>query len=208
MKSRLFAVALTMSVAVSLMVLPVLSGCADSQAKNSNTDSVENPKPGEEGRTVPEEQSTVYASMSVIRAAVIEILGEKYWPDKQLSEEEFEVETNITKDMYEEFFAEKQNVESDIDMMIIVRAKQDKISEVEGKLNEYRDALMVKYKDRPRELGKVEASRIETIDRYVCFVQLGADTEAAAKSGDEAVIALCQQDNEQAVDVIEKTILE
>lgn len=67
---------------------------------------------------------------------------------------------------------------------------------------------MTKYKDRPQELGKVEASRIETVDSYVSFVQLGADTEAAAEIGDEEVISVCQQENERAVDIIEKTLFD
>ena len=57
------------------------------------------------------------------------------------------------------------------------------------------------------ELGKVQASRIEVIDRYVCYVQLGADTGDAAEKGDEEVLAVCQQENERAIDIIEKTIL-
>ena len=118
------------------------------------------------------------------------------------------METGITEDMYEDYLAEKQNIETDIDMMIVIKTKPESLPEIETILNEYREALMVKYKERPQELGKVEASRIEIIDDYICFVQLGADTEAAAEAGDEEVLALCQQENERAVDMIEKTILD
>ena len=52
------------------------------------------------------------------------------------------------------------------------------------------------------------ASRIEIIDNYICFVQLGADTAAAAQEGDEKVVAQCQSENERAVDMIERTIFQ
>ena len=51
------------------------------------------------------------------------------------------------------------------------------------------------------------ASRIETIQNYVCYVQLGADITALADLGEEKMIAHCQQENERALDMIEKKIL-
>lgn len=145
--------------------------------------------------------------MEEIKEAVVSILGDNYWPNKQLTSEELETETGIGQEMYEDFLAEKLNVETDIDMMIILKAKSEHLTEIETMMNEYRDALIVKYADRPQELGKVQASRIEVIDRYVCYVQLGADTGDAAEKGDEEVLAVCQQENERAIDIIEKTIL-
>lgn len=217
MKIRSFAITLIITLTVWMLAAPIMSGCGDGQISDSNTNSVENVRredredmeETEETEEIKiEEDSSAYASMSEIRKAVIGILGENYWPDKQLTKEELETETGITENMYEDFLAEKQNIETDIDTMIIIRAKKDYITEVESMLNEYRENLMTKYKDRPRELGKVEASRIETVDSYVSFVQLGADTAAAAETGDEEIIALCQQENERAVDIIEKTLLD
>lgn len=210
MKIRSFAMTLIITLAVWLLAAPIMTGCGNRQISDSNTNSVENVKrESEDSAIVPEESlEPAYASMSEIKNAVLEVLGDNYWPDKQLTAEELERETGITKEMYDDFFAEEQNIETDIDTMIIIKAKDDYISEIETMLNEYRDSLMVKYKDRPQELGKVEASRIEIVDSYVSFVQLGADTADAAEAGDEEVIALCQQENEKAVDMIEKTILD
>ncbi len=210
MKIRTFTVTLVITLTVWLLAAPILSGCGDSQVSDSNTNSVENVKREEEKTPIVQKSDvgSAYASMNDIRSAIVEILGDNYWPDKQLTAKELEIETGITADMYEEFFAEMQSIETDIDTMIIIKANKDTISEVETMLNEYREALMTKYKERPQELGKVEASRIETVDSYISYVQLGADTSDAVKEGDEQVIALCQQDNERAVDIIEKTILD
>lgn len=207
MKTRTFAITLIITAAVWLLSAPMLTGCGREQISDSNTSSVENTNVNS-SREAEDKSGSAYASMEEIKKAVVGVLGENYWPDKQLTEAELETETGLKKDMYEDYLAEKLNVETDIDMMIILKAKPEKLSDIETMLNEYRDSLLIKYKDRPQELGKVTASRIEIIDSYICFVQLGADTAAAAQTGDEKVIELCQQENERAIDIIEKTILE
>lgn len=209
MKIRSFAMTLIITLCVWLLAAPIMSGCGNGQVSDSNTNNVENTRRDNNENTIAAEESikTAYAPMDEIKNAVLEVLGDNYWPDKQLTAEELELETGITGDMYDDFLAEEQNIETDIDTMIIIKAKKDYVAEVEAMLNEYRETLMLKYKDRPQELGKVEASRIEIVDSYISFVQLGADTAAAAEAGDEEVIALCQQENEKAVDMIEKTIL-
>ena len=53
--------------------------------------------------------------------------------------------------------------------MMIIKAKPEYLEEIEVLLNEYREALMVKYKDRPQELGKVQASRIEVIPPSIFY---------------------------------------
>ncbi len=107
--------------------------------------------------------------MEDIKKEVVKVLGKNYWPDKQLTEAELKTETGISGEMIDDYLAEKLNVETDIDAMMIIKAKPEYLEEIEVLLNEYREALMVKYKDRPQELGKVQASRIEVIDRYICF---------------------------------------
>lgn len=207
MEMRTLTVTLVLMLAIWLFSAPMLTGCGEGEVSDSNTNSVENVRRDADGKTdIRQASGSGYIMMDMIRKEVSGVLGEHYWPDKLLTEAEFETETGIGSGLYEEYLAEKQNVETDIDMMVIVKAKPERLAEVETLLNEYRDALMKKYKERPQELGKVAASRIEVIDCYVCFVQLGADTSAAAQEGDEKVIAQCQSENERAVDMIERVI--
>ena len=192
---------------ICVLVAVVLSGCGEGEIFDSNTNSVENTKRVTENADEYGEYSDAYLPMEEIKEAVTNILGENYWPDRQLTVGELNAETGIGEEMYDDFLAEKLNAETDIDMMIIVKAKAEYLTEIETMMNAYRDALIVKYADRPQELGKVQASRIEVVDRYVCYVQLGADTSEAAEKGDEEVLTVCQQENERAVDIIERTIL-
>ena len=209
MRMRTLTVTVILTLAVWICSAPILTGCGEGEVSDSNTSSVENVRRNTDASINPQEASgSGYIMMDMIKKSVAGVLGDNYWPDKLLTEAELETETGIRADMYEEYLAEKQNVETDIDMMVIVKAKPECLTEIETLLNEYRDALMLQYKERPQELGKVTASRIEIIDNYICFVQLGADTTAAAQEGDEKVIAQCQAENERAVDMIERTIFQ
>jgi hypothetical protein len=92
--------------------------------------------------------------------------------------------------------------------MILVHAKEEYVGAVEQALEKYRNRIIEENQEYPQNLGKAEASRMETIDDYVCFVQLGADTTVVADQGEEAVVNYCLEENERAIDVLEKAILE
>lgn len=146
-------------------------------------------------------------ALSKLRESVKEELGENYWPEVSLSEEELEAKTGITQDMYIEFLAEKPSLQANIDTMIIVHAKEDYVGAVEQALEEYRNHLIEENKEYPQNYSKASASRMETIENYICFVQLGADTTVVANKGEKEILAYCQEENERAIDVLEKTIL-
>ena len=110
--------------------------------------------------------------------------------------------------MYVDFLAEKQSLDSHIDTMIIIHAKEDYVEAVEQAMEKYRSKIIEENYKYPQNLGKARASRMEIIDDYVCFVQLGADTTAVADKGSDAVTAYCLEENERALYVLEKAILE
>ena len=145
--------------------------------------------------------------MDEYKDAVVDILGENYWPDTMLTSEELAERTGISDDMYESFLAEYQHTEAGIDMMILIKAKDGQTESVENYLNEYREVLLKIYEQQPQNKAKVFASRIETINNYVCYVQLGADIASLENKGEDEMISYCQQENERALDIIEKRIL-
>lgn len=149
----------------------------------------------------------IVTPMLELKEAVVDILGDNYWPDALLSEEELAERTGISKSMYDNFMAEYQHSEAGIDMMIIIEAKEDSLADVERYLNEYRELLLKIYERQPQSKAKVFASRIETIQNYVCYVQLGADITGLEEKGEDEMVAYCQQENERALDIIEKRIL-
>ncbi|MBD5547687.1 MAG: DUF4358 domain-containing protein [Lachnospiraceae bacterium] len=149
----------------------------------------------------------IVGPMDDLKDAVVDILGDHYWPDTLLTAEELAERTGVSENMYEDFLAEYQHTEAGIDMMILVKARPEEVENVERYLNEYREMLLKIYEQQPQNEAKVFASRIETIDNYVCYIQLGANIASLENQGKEEMIAYCQQENERALDIIEKRIL-
>lgn len=144
--------------------------------------------------------------MEAVKAAVVESLGESYWPNMAIMPDMLEEIFGITGDMYDDYMAEMPMIGTNVDTLLIIRAKDDKVKEVEEALNAYRDKMVNDTMQYPMNLGKIQASRIERIGNYVCFVQLGADTMAAMESGDEAVVLHCQEQNELVIEVISQKL--
>ena len=149
-----------------------------------------------------------FVTLTQLKDTVKELLGDQYWPEVSLTKEELEQKTGITEDMYVDFLAEKQVLDSHIDTMIIIHAKEEHVGDVEQALEQYRTNIIEQNQNYPQNLCKAEASRMETINDYVCFVQLGADTTVVADKGEDEIISYCQEENERALYVLEKEILE
>lgn len=168
-------------------------------ADDHNEDAVNTLQVGSEYRIV--------TPMMELKEAVVNTLGDNYWPDALLTDEELAERTGISASMYDNFMAEYQHSEAGIDMMILIEAKEESIANVEKYLNDYRELLLKIYEKQPQNRAKVFASRIETIQNYVCYVQLGADIAPLESQGEDEMVAYCQQENERALDIIEKRIV-
>lgn len=140
--------------------------------------------------------------METIKTAVVDALGENYWPNSAMDAQVLEGLMGITADMYDDYMGEMPMISTNVDTLLIIKAKDDKVEDVEEALNAYRENLVNDTMQYPMNLGKIQASRIERIGNYVCFVQLGGDTTEISESGEEAVITHCLEQNELAIEVI------
>lgn len=156
----------------------------------------------------PFQDEKKFVALTQLKDSVKELMGDQYWPEIDLSSEELAEKTGITEDMYVDFLAEKQVMDAHIDTMIIIHAKETEVGAVEAALERYRENTIEENRNHPQNLCKAQASRMETIENYVCFVQLGADTTIVADKGEDEIIAYCQEENERALYVLEKEILE
>lgn len=202
MKKKILVILLCM------LSIGLLSGCGNDnpademvQKEPANSVKIEEKEEKEEG-------SRNFSTLSKLHESVKEEMGERYWPETFISETELEEKTGITPDMYIEFIAEKNVMDSDIDTMIIIHAKEEYVGNIETSLEAYRSNVILENQEYPQNYGKAQASRMETIENYVCFVQLGADTTTVAEKGEEEIIAYCQEENERALHILEKEILE
>ena len=112
----------------------------------------------------------------------------------------------VSAELYDAYLGEAPMISVNVDTLLIIHAKDGKVEEVESALNAYRDSLVNDTMQYPMNLGKIQASRVERIGDYVCFVQLGADTSSVEEQGDEAVITYCQEQNELALEAIRQTL--
>lgn len=196
----------------ALLLVGVLSlsmlACGDKEPGDGQPVEGETTTETTEESTV-EETETKYGvgvTLAEVKTALTDALGEDYWPQAEVPADMLESLCGVTEDMYEEYLAETPMISMNVDTLIIVKAKEDKVADVEAALNAYRETLVNDTLQYPMNVGKIQASRIATFGQYVCFVQLGADTSKELESGDEAVIEKCQQANEMALEIIENTL--
>ena len=197
---------------IVLGIILIMTGCVKSDAEEQPVEdrAYVNDGSGNEDAVNTLQSGAKYkvtGTMTELRSTVVKLLGDHYWPDTLLNGEELAERVGISSNMYESFLAEYQHTEAGIDMMILIEAKEDEIETVEKCLNDYREVLLKIYEQQPQNEAKVFASRIEIIDHYVCYVQLGADISFLKDKGREEMVAYCQQENERALDVLEKRIL-
>lgn len=194
---------------IAAAVCLFLTGCTGNSGASDSNQAYTNDEENEAVNTLQVGgQYRITGPMDELKDAVSGLLGENYWPDTLLSAEELAERTGISENMYEDFLAEYQHTEAGIDMMILIKAKEDDVALVENYLNDYRETLLRIYEQQPQNNSKVFASRIETIGNYVCYVQLGANISNLEEKGSEEMIAHCLQENERALYIIEKEILE
>lgn len=144
--------------------------------------------------------------MEGIKTAITDALGENYFPNMPLMPDMLEMQFGITADMYDDYFAEMPMISANVDTLLIIRAKDDKVKDVEDALNAYRDVQVNDALQYPKNVGIVQASRVETIGNYVCYLQLGGDVMDISENGDEAVILHCQELNGQVLEIISQKI--
>lgn len=142
--------------------------------------------------------------MTAIRTAITEALGDNYWPSMILEPELLEGNFGLTSDLYDDYLAEMPMISTNVDTLLIIRAKDGKVEDVEAALNQYRENLVNDTMQYPQNLSKIQASRIETIGNYVCFVQLGGN--AIEAEDEETAIAQCLEQNELVVEMIRQNV--
>jgi len=144
--------------------------------------------------------------MAALKQSIAGALGDQYWPDMMLDAEMLEGFFGITPDMYDDYMAEMPMMSTNVDTLLIIKAKDDKVGAVEEALNGYRDMKLADTMQYPINLGKIQASRIQKFGNYVCFVQLGGSNLADENMTEEESLTKCQEQNELVLEMIGNSI--
>lgn len=144
------------------------------------------------------------SAQALVEAAASE-LGGDYWADAELAPELLDDWYGISDDMYEEYYGQTPMISANVDTLIVVKAAEGKLADVEGALDTYRESMVQDTFQYPINIPKIQVSEIRTFGNYVCFVQLGADMDGI-EDDDEAAIKACQEMNGCALSAIEKEL--
>ena len=134
--------------------------------------------------------------------AVASELSDEYWADAVLEQEILDDWYGISAEMYEEFYGQTPMISANVDALIVVKAKEEHLEDVQNALDTYRESMIQDTLQYPMNIPKIQASQINTFGNYVCFVQLGGSMEGIMDD-DEAAIEACRKMDERALSVIE-----
>ena len=141
-------------------------------------------------------------SAQALVEAVAQELGDEYWPDAELAPEYLDDWYGVSEEMYEEYYGQTPMISANVDALIVVKAKEEHLEDVQNALDTYRESMIQDTLQYPMNIPKIQASQINTFGNYVCFVQLGGSMEGIMDD-DEAAIEACRKMNERALSVIE-----
>lgn len=144
--------------------------------------------------------------MRGLRDAVMGVLDTDYLPDTAMDVDVVAERYGITEDMYDDIFAESFSDNTNVDTLLIVKAKDDKVEDVQNALNAYRDAMLEDTMQFPVNVVKIQGSKIETIGNYVILAMLGGDNTAAMDENEDAAVRHSQEHNDKAIEAIRGAI--
>ncbi len=139
-----------------------------------------------------------------ITAKVAETLGDDYWCTEKITDADAATLYSLTADNCDEILAEVPMMATNADMIIVVKAKSDKVDAVKTELEALRQTKVDDTMQYPMNIQKIAASSVEVIGEYVVYVQLGGD--AVDAETDEAIKTGCEEDNKAALDAIKELL--
>lgn len=141
-------------------------------------------------------------SLDTIVEQVKEAYGEDYLPDSELDQEAIENLYGLSKEMYDDVYAEIPMISVNNDTFIAVKCKDGKQEEVVKTLRNYQDYLINDSMQYPSNMVKVKASRIIEKEGYAFFVMLGSIPMDVEEQGEDAILKRAEENNDIAEKVI------
>ena len=145
-------------------------------------------------------------SAADIGKAVADEFGDEYIPDMDIPADYLDSTYGVKPEWYDDFFGQMPMISANIDTFIAVKAKADKVSDVEKALNDYADYYKNDAQKYPKDLAKVDACRVYTKGNYVFFIMLGYPTDEVENMDDAAQVKFYTEQNDRAVKVIDSLL--
>ncbi len=151
-----------------------------------------------------DEKSTTKAvkdvKVSVLQKAAADALGDNYYPNGPTEGEDAADLVNITFANCDELIVDMPQIAMNADMIIIAKAKDGKVADVEKELKALRDTKIADQAQYPMNIPKTNASIVKTEGNYVFYIQLGGNAVDLEEEAD--IKAACEKDNNTAYEAI------
>lgn len=145
-------------------------------------------------------------SAADIGKAVADEYGDEYIPDMDIPADYLDSTYGVKPEWYDDFFGQMPMISANVDTFIAVKAKADKVSDVEKALNDYADYYKNDAQKYPKDIAKVDACRVYTKGNYVFFIMLGYPTDEVENMDDAAQVKFYTEQNDRAVKVIDSLL--
>ena len=180
---------------------------APSQAAPSEKPST--PSSAPQASQTPSSNTTSASStvaLSTVLDAVKNAYGENYLPSMDLTAEDLKTRFGLNADDYTEAIGQVAMMSTQVDTFVAVHAKEGKAENVVSALNAYRDDLVNNSMQYPMNIPKVNASKVYQKGDYVFFIMLGAFAPDDLLADDPAAVTFHEEQNQIAIDAIDKTL--
>jgi hypothetical protein len=133
--------------------------------------------------------------------SIKEVYGENYYPSMEMDATLLEEIVKVKAEDVIEFFAEGPMMSNQVDTLIVIVAKKDKIEVVKKALEDYKYYLEHDAFNYPMNMPKVNASQVIVKGNIVAFVMLGK-TDMRNEASEAEYISYAQAQVQLGVDAL------
>lgn len=166
------------------------------------------PLPGTESVAVTVQAASA-PSASKLAKAVKKAYGDDYLPNFKLGKAEIKDKYGVASSLYSSAYAEVPMISAQVDELVIFKAKNSAAKKkIVSAVKEYQKNLKENSVQYPMNVLKVQASKVYTNGKYVCFFMLGGyvDTDMEDNGSDEEIIKEYQKLNNIAVKAVKNSL--
>ncbi len=154
-------------------------------------------------------QAASAPSASKVAKAVKKAYGDDYLPNYKLGKSEIKDKYGVASSLYSSAYAEVPMMSSHVDELVVFKAKNSSSKKkILSAVKKYQKNLKENTLQYPMNVLKIQASKVYTNGKYVCFFMLGGyvDTAVEENSSEEQIIKEYKNLNQKAVNAVKKSL--
>lgn len=154
-------------------------------------------------------QAASAPSASKLAKAVKKAYGNNYLPNFKLGKNDIKDKYGVASSLYSSAYAEVPMISAQADEMVIFKAKNSASKKkIVTAIKKYQKNLIENSMQYPMNVLKVQASKVYTNGKYVCFFILGGyvDMKTEENGSDEQILKAYQDMNKKAVNAVKNSL--